>query len=174
MLADLTEQAGHFRPAHFLMRHFAAAMENHGANFVTFAEKPNDLVLADLIIVFRGRRPELHFLELRTAAALALLVRLLVLLIKKLAVIGDLANRRIGRRRNFHQIQTPFACHTKRFIWLHHSELATLLINDPDFTRPNPLVDAGAITLPEIPFCDKFPLVTSSVAVAKRPTFRGL
>jgi hypothetical protein len=33
-----------------------------------------------------------------------------------------------------------------------------LLIDHPDFASPNPLVHAGAVTLPEVTFCDKFPL----------------
>src|SRR5262249_58580531 len=95
-VCNLSQQARHFGAAYFLVRHFAAAMKNHRANFVAFSEEPDDLILANLIIVFGGGGPKLHFLELRTAAALALLMGLLVLLIQKLAVVGDLANRRVG------------------------------------------------------------------------------
>jgi hypothetical protein len=156
-VADFTEQAGHLGASDFLVGHFAPAMENHRANFVTLSKKPDDLVLADLIIVLCRGRAKLDFLELRAAAALALLVRLLVLLVKIFAVVGDLANRRIRRRRDFHQIESAFARHPNRFVWLHHSKLATILINHTHFTRPNPLIDAGTVALPEIPFCDKSP-----------------
>src|SRR5229473_3428296 len=114
-------------------------MKNHGAHFVPFPEEPNDLILANLIVVLRGGRPKLYFLELRPAAALALLMRLLVLLVKKFAVVGDLADRRIRRRRDFHQVQSPFARHTNSLVRLHHTKLGTLLINHPDFAGPNPL-----------------------------------
>src|SRR5690349_24760682 len=132
-------------------------MENHGANFVPFSEEANNLVLANLVIVLRGSRPKLYFLQLRAAAALALLVSLLILLVKKFAVVGDLANRRISGGRNFHQIKSPFTGHTNRFVRLHHSKLGTLLIYHPDFARPNPLIHAGAVALPEAAFCDISP-----------------
>src|SRR5260370_40902625 len=78
-------------------------MENHRAHFVAFAEEAEDLVLANLIVVFRGGGPKLDFFQLRAAAALALLVGFFVSLVKILAVVGDLANRRIGGRGNFSQ-----------------------------------------------------------------------
>jgi len=62
VVADLTQQARHFSATHFLVRHFASAMKNHGAHFVAFPKKPNNLVLANLIIVLRGGRPKLYFL----------------------------------------------------------------------------------------------------------------
>jgi len=157
VFADFAQQARHLGAAHFLVRHFAAAMKNHGAHFMTFSEEANDLILANLIIVLRGGRPKLYFFELRATAALALLMRLFILLVKEFAVVGDLANRRICGGRNFHQIESPFACHTNCFVRLHHSKLGTLLINHPDFARPNPLIYAGAVALPEAAFCDISP-----------------
>ena len=74
-----TSKAIHLGAANFLVSHFAAAMKNHRANFVTIAEEADDLVLANLIIVLRGRGTKLNFLELRATAALALLVRFFVL-----------------------------------------------------------------------------------------------
>src|SRR5437763_551443 len=157
-VADFAQQARHLGAANFLMRHFASTMENHGANFMAFPEKADDLVFANLKIVFRGSRPEFNLFQGRSAAALALLVRLFALLIEKLAVIGDLANRRISGRRNFHQIQSAFASHAKRFKRLHYPELATFFVNHPDFASANPIVDTDSVAhLPEIPFCDKSP-----------------
>src|SRR5712671_3516575 len=78
VLADFAQQARHLGTAHFLVRHFAAAMKNHGAHFMAFSQEANDLVLANLVIVLRGGRPKLYFLELRATTALALLMRLFV------------------------------------------------------------------------------------------------
>src|SRR5262249_17990900 len=77
-ITDFAEQPGHLRAPHFLVSHFAAAMKNHGANFVAFAEEPDDLILANLIVVLGCGRAKLDFFKLRTAAALSLLVRLLI------------------------------------------------------------------------------------------------
>ena len=157
MIADFTEQARHLGAAHFLVSHFASTMKNHGANFVAFAEEANDLVLTDLVIVLRSGRPKFHFLELRATTALALLMRLFTLLVEKFAVVGDLANRGIRRGRDFHQIKSPFSRQTNCLVRLHHPKLGAFLINHPDFARPNPLIDAGAVALPEAPFCDNSP-----------------
>src|SRR5713226_2632887 len=105
------------------MRHFAPPVEYHRPHFVAFPEKPDDLILANLIIVFRGRRPEFHFFQLRPAAALTLLVSLLVLLIEEFPVVGDLANRRVRRRRDLHQVKAPFPRHLYCFEGLHDAEL---------------------------------------------------
>jgi hypothetical protein len=140
------------------MGHFAPAMENHGANLVPFAEELDDLILTNLKIVLRGRRAKLHFLQLRATAALSLFVGPLVLLVLVLAVIGYLANRRIGRGRNLHQIQSTFSRQAHGLKRLHDAQLPALFINHPDFASPNALVDADTVRLPEIPLSDKNPL----------------
>jgi hypothetical protein len=154
---DFPQQARHLGSPYFLVRHFAPAMKNHGAHFVAFSEKADDLILANLIIVLRGGRAKFYFLQLRAATALALLVGLFVLLVKKFAVIGNFANRRIGRRRNFHQIQSAFARHLNGFVWLHDAKLTAFFIDDPYFTRPYALVHSSAVALPEVAFCDNSP-----------------
>src|SRR5712664_1718112 len=157
VFADFAQQARHLGAAHFLVRHFAAAMKNHGAHFMTFSEEANDLVLANLVVVLRGGRPKLYFLELRATTALALLMRLFILLVKKFAVVGDLANRRIGGGRDLHQVESLFARQTDSLVRLHHPKLGTFFINHPDFARPDPLVDAGTVAVPEAAFCDNSP-----------------
>jgi hypothetical protein len=44
-----------------------------------------------------------------------------------------------------------------------------LLIDHPDFASPNPLVDTGAVTLPEVAFCDKFPLTNVGAKLPASP-----
>jgi hypothetical protein len=162
MLADFTKQPRHLRAAHFLVRHFAPAMENHCAHFVAFAEEPDDLVLPNLKIVLRRVWPELHFFQRTSTAALPLLVRFLVRLVKVLAVVRDFANGRIGRRRNFHQIETLFARHFHGFERLHYPKLPALFVNHPDFASSNPVVYSYPVALlPEIPICDNSPLVST-------------
>ena len=157
LIANFHQQAIHFRATHFLVSHFAATMKNHGANFVAFAKKANDLILAHLVIVLGGGRPEFYFFQLRAAAAFALLVGFLVSLVKIFSVIGDFANGRIGSGRNFHQVQPFFLGHFYSFKWLHDAELAALFIDHPNFTSPDALVYANAVALPEAAFCDVSP-----------------
>ena len=155
---DFSQQPRHLRAAHFLVRHFASAMKNHRAHFVAFTQKPDDLILAHVVVVFGGCRPKFYFFQLRAAAAFALLVRFFVLLIKKFAVVRDFANGRIGCRRNLHQIQSLFARHSHRFVRLHDAKLAAFFIDHPDFTSPDAFVHSSAVALlPEVTFCDNSP-----------------
>ena len=157
LLANFREQTGHLGAANFLVSHLAAAMKNHGANFMAFSEEPKNLALANLKIVLRGCRTKLNFFELRTPTALSLLVSLLALLVKKLTVIRDLANRRIGGRRNFHQIEASFARHTQSLEGLHYTKLATFIINHPDFPSADSFINTNTVGLPEVPLSDKSP-----------------
>src|SRR2546429_6320328 len=169
LVANFHEQAVHLGAPDFLMGHFAPAMENHCAHFVAFAEEPQDLVLANLIIVFRGGGPKLDFLQLRAAAAFALLMSFFVGLVKIFAVVGDLANGRISRGRDFHQVEPSFPGQLHGLKRLHDAQLTTLFINHPDFASPDSFVDANAVALPEAAFCDKSPSSTSLFAAAMRP-----
>src|SRR5579862_7239575 len=130
-------------------------MKDHRLNLVAFAEEPNDLVLADLVVVFRRRWTELDFLELRALLMLALLVRFFVGLVKVFSVVGDLANRRVGGRRNFHQIQSPLAGKLNRLEWLHHTQLPAILVHHANFTRPDSIIHPNPVCLPKTPFRDK-------------------
>jgi len=132
-------------------------------------EETDNLVLANLIIVFRGGGPKLDFLQLRAAAALALLVSLFVGLVKIFAVVGNLANGRISRGRDFHQVEPLLLGQFHGFKRLHDAELATFFIDHPDFASPDPFVDANAVALPEAAFCDKSPSSTWLFAAAMRP-----
>src|SRR5260370_17448768 len=73
LVANLHEQAVHLGAPDFLVGHFAPAVKNHRAHFVAFAEEPEDLVLANLIVVLRGGGPKLNFPQLHAAAVLPLL-----------------------------------------------------------------------------------------------------
>src|SRR5436190_19783557 len=157
LITALEQQAVHLGASHFLVRHFAAAMKNHGAHFVALPEEAEDLVFANLIIVLCGVGPKLDFLQLRTAAALALLVRLLVELVLIFSVIGDFADRGVGGGRDFHQVQALFARQFHGLERLHDTELAAILVNHPDFACADALVDARAVTRPEVAFSDKSP-----------------
>jgi hypothetical protein len=155
VICNFLQQAVHLRSAHFLMSHFAAAMKDHRLYFVPFAKEPNNLILANLKIMFRGRRTKLDFLELRTFLMFALFVRFFVGLVKIFSVVGDLANRRVSGRRNFHQIQSPLFRKLNRFKRRHHTQLPAILIHHANFTRPNSIVDANSVCLTKTPFRDK-------------------
>src|SRR5438105_13539868 len=86
-------------------------MKNHGLHFVSLAEKLDDLIFADLIIMLGGCRPEFYFFELRTLLMFALLVCLLIGLIEKFPLIGDVTDRRFLIRLGLHQVYGALAGH---------------------------------------------------------------
>src|ERR1700674_5007611 len=96
VIGNVLQQPLHLRAAYFLVGHLAATVEDHGLDFMAFTEKSDDLVLANLIVVLGRSRPEFYFLELRPLLMFALFVRFFVGLVKVLAIIGDLTNRRVS------------------------------------------------------------------------------
>src|SRR5437667_2527259 len=105
---------------------------------------------------------------MRVETALSLLVSLFVGLVKILAVVSNLANGRISRGRDFHQVEPFLLGQLHGFKRLHDAELATFFIDHPDFASPDSFVDANAVALPEAAFCDKSPSSTSLLAAAMR------
>src|SRR6185437_1046732 len=146
VIVDVFEQPFHLGAAHTLVSHLAPAVENHRLYFVTFAQKPDDLVLAHLIIVLRSRGPKLYFLDVRTFLVLLGFVRLLALLVEKLSVIHELADRGHGAGRNFHQVETRLARCFHRVEQRHHTQLAARIIHYAYFTSANALIDPKAGT----------------------------
>src|ERR1019366_3407131 len=155
IFAHFFQQAIHLFAAHFLMRHFAAAVENHGLDLMPFAKEPDDLIPTHLEIVFGGGRPELHFFQLRGFLMFPLLVLLFAFLIQEFAVVGNLAHRRIGRRRNLNEVQSPLARHLNRLERLHHSQLPAFFIYDANFPRPDLIIYPDSIIRPKTSLGDK-------------------
>jgi len=78
-------------------------------------------------------------------------------LILILSVVGNLTDRRVGRGRDFHEIQAALAGQFHGLEGLHDAELPANFVYHPDLAGPDALVDARAVRLPEITFCDKSP-----------------
>jgi hypothetical protein len=85
----------------------------------------------------------------------SLLVLLLAFLIQEFAVVGNFADRRIGRRRDLHEVQATFAREFNRLERLHHSQLPAFFINDANFPRPDLIVYPDPIIRPKTPLGDK-------------------
>src|SRR5271168_3913542 len=128
-------------------------MENHGLYFVALAQETDDLVLANLKIVLGGRRPEFHFLDVRTLLVFLGFVGLLAQLVLKLAVVHELANRWHSGGRDFHNIQSRFARRLHGVEQGHHPELIARVIDHANFASAYALVNAK--TARTTSFCDK-------------------
>src|SRR5579875_2118578 len=135
------------------MGHFTATMEDHGLHFVAFAQESDDLIFAHLIIVLRGGRAELHFLDVRAFLVPLRLMRLFALLVEELSVVHELANGRNGVRRDFHHVQAGVARSFHRVEQGHDAELVSRVVDQSDLAGADALVDAKASY--STSFCDK-------------------
>jgi hypothetical protein len=82
-----------------------AAPEHDGdARLVPLLEEPADVLHLELVVVLLRLGTELHFLELHDHLLLLRLGRLLLRLVLELAVVHQLADRRLGHRGDLHEI----------------------------------------------------------------------
>jgi hypothetical protein len=85
---------------------------------------------------------EFHFLDHDDFLLLACRAIALVLLVEKLAVVLNAADRRLRGGRDFDQIQATLAGYFESFKGRENSELFTVFVDDADFTRANSVVNA--------------------------------
>src|SRR5439155_715237 len=107
VLSDALEQA----LAEFLVGHLAPAKAQSHFRLVALLEELDQLSQLDLVVAFVGARSELDFLDLDLLLLELRFVRLLLLAVAELAVIHQLADRRIGERRDLHQVHVFLLCH---------------------------------------------------------------
>src|SRR5262249_36606641 len=86
-------------------------------------------------------RAKFYFLYRDVLLMLLGLMKLLIHLVKVLAVIHDPANRRVRSRRYLYQVQAPLFGNPQRLLRWHDSELLVLGANDPYFASPDSLVN---------------------------------
>src|SRR3984957_15625442 len=109
---------------------------------VAFTQKTNSLILLGLVVMLVNGHGKLHFLDHDDFLLLARRAVALVLFVKELAVILNAAYRRLGGRRNFHQVQPSLAGNLQSFEGRQDSELFTVFVDDADFTRANSVIGA--------------------------------
>src|SRR4029078_446685 len=110
LAADSCQDLG----AQILMHHLAAAETPGDLHLVAFLEKSLHRAHLPLVVMVVDAWPHLHFLDLDYLLLAARVVRFLLLLVLELAEIADLAQRRIGIRRDLDQIELRFLGHVER------------------------------------------------------------
>src|SRR5437667_2929806 len=112
--------------AEFLMRHLAAAETQRDLGLVAFAQEPDQVPELDLVIALVGTGAEFHFLDLDLLELQLRFVRSLRLAVLELAEIHDPADRRLGERRDFDQIEFCRLCPCHRIRDRHDADLLTV------------------------------------------------
>ena len=88
------------------MDNFTASKKNARLHFVALFEKPDDVVLLELVVVFIRVGPKLHFLDDNVFLMFFCFVKFLVHLVEVLSIIHDSANRGIRSGSDLYQVQT--------------------------------------------------------------------
>src|SRR6266498_1201779 len=139
-IANIFNQALQNATSPTCTRHFAAAEENRRLDFVALIQKAQHVVLLGLVVVIVHIDAELHFFDRDGLLVLLGFAFLFFLLIKKLPIIHDAANRRLRGGGNFYQIQVLFASHLERFKGWHDADLLAFVANHADFARANTII----------------------------------
>src|SRR2546422_3683582 len=112
--------------AEFLVRHLAAAETQRDLGLVAFAQEPDQVPELDLVIALVGTGAEFHFLDLDLLELQLRFVRSLRLAVLELAEIHDPADRRLGERRDFDQIEFCRLCSCHCIRDRHDADLLTV------------------------------------------------
>ncbi len=142
-LTQLRNQPVHQFAADFLVRHFPSAKDYGCLGLVPFLQESHDVILLKLEIVLFRFRPELDLLHDDLPLMLFGLMRSLVLLVLKLAVVHDPAYGRIGSRCNLDKIQFLGPGKCKSLLRSHNPQLAGILVHDADLFCPDHLIDTN-------------------------------
>ena len=140
--ADIQDQAVNDLIAELAVGHLAAAEAQAGLDLVALGEKADDLIFLGLVIVLVDGDGKFDFLDDDDLLPLSRGTFALFLLVEEAAVILDSADRWHRSRRNFDEIEPTFARDFERFKGLEDSKLFAVFVDDADFARANPIVDA--------------------------------
>jgi len=125
----------------------AAAQHHRDLDLVAFPEEALDVLHLEVVVVDADLGAELDLFDLDLLLVPLGLVVLLVLLVQELAVIGDLADRGVGRGRDLDEIEAPVAGHLDGLHRGQDAEGVLLLVDDADLPRRDHLVDPVGLGL---------------------------
>ncbi len=141
-VADIEDESIDDLVAQIAVSHLAALEAEGGLHLVAIAEEAYSLVLLRLIVVFVHCDGELHFFDDDDLLLLACGPIALVLLVKELAVVLDLADGGHGIGRDLNQIEGAFTRHFKGVKRRHDPELLPILVNHANFACADAFVGA--------------------------------
>jgi hypothetical protein len=130
--------------AQVLVRHFAPAEPQGDLHLVAILEKFEHVAHLDVVVAGIRIGPELDLFDLDDLLLLARFALAFLLFVFELAKIHDLANRRIGVRRNLNQIETGFVGHFHGSGRGHHTDVFAVGADQADFSGTDFFVDARA------------------------------
>jgi hypothetical protein len=127
-----------------LVRHFTATEAKRDFDLVALFEELQHRAHLHVVIMGIGSGTELDFLDLDDLLFLAGFGFALLGFVFELAEIHDLADRRLGVRRNLDQIETGFFGHCHCAGGGHHTDIFAISPDETDFRGTDAFIDTGA------------------------------
>jgi hypothetical protein len=141
-IANIQNEAVDDLVAEIAVRHLAAFEPERGFDLVALSKKANGLVLLRLVVVLVDRNRELYLFDdddllLLTGSAVAL-----VLLVKELPVVLNLADRGNSVRGDLYQVERALAGHLESVKRSHDAELFAIFVDDANLAGADAFVSA--------------------------------
>ena len=139
-VSNICDQALQHIASQILVGHFASAEAKTGLHLVTFLQKTNDMVPLGDVIVLVHIHAEFNFFQNDLLLVLFGGPFFLFLLVEKLAVVHDPADRWHSIWGNLYQVEVDLAGFLERFIRRQNSKLVALRINHAYLSRADALI----------------------------------
>jgi hypothetical protein len=152
--ADILNQAIDDLISQLAVGHLPAAEPQGRLHFISLVEKANRLVFLGLVVVLVDGDRELNFLDGDDLLLFARSPFALIFFVQIFAVVLNAADRRHGVGRDLYQVEAAFAGNFESFKGWENAELFSIFVNDANFTRAYPIVDAYKLfrrTLIDVP-----------------------
>ena len=124
-----------------LVSHLTSLITKNDANLITGVEKTNSVVCLGVEVVNVDAAGELNLLDLDGLLLLLSFLFLLVTLIAVLAVVHDLAYRRVCGGGNQYKVQSHLVRFFKRVARAHNAKLLAVACNNANFLLFDLLID---------------------------------
>lgn len=143
-LADIGSDSVKQFETKLLVRHLTATEAKRDFDLVALFEELHHRAHLHVVIVGIGSRTELDFLDLDDFLFLARFGFAFLGFVFELSEIHDLADGRLGVRRNLDQIETGFFGHCHCAGGCHHTNILSVCPNETDFRGTDAFIDTGA------------------------------
>jgi hypothetical protein len=144
-VANVLNQAIDDLISQFAVSHLATTETQGRLHLVAFMEKADGLIFLGLVVVLVHGDRELDFLDGDNLLLFARSPFALIFFVQILAVILNAADRRHGVRRDLYQVEAALAGNFESFKGWENAELFSIFVNDANFTRAYPIVDADKL-----------------------------
>jgi len=128
------------------MGHFSSPIDYCNFNLVSSFQKLAGLLEFDVEVVGADLQPDANLLDLDRFSPAAAFILLFGALVVVFTPVDDFGDRRIGLRRNLDQVEPGGLSQLQRFGQSNYAALLTELINNPQFSCPNVLINPGRLS----------------------------